>query len=147
MLTAEIARLATSVADLYLLHFEECNEGVDIEENDDPIRSYLNAPRLQHLHRLDFEQLSTRDCRKTHTRCSPFRLPSKSMIGRADIEGSKSNVAMNAWLLHPSFLASFLHPYSLYSSSSIRSSLHLCRLSSTHPFILPSSHPSRATGP
>ncbi|KAK3836102.1 MAG: hypothetical protein J3R72DRAFT_371540 [Linnemannia gamsii] len=27
-----------------------------------------------------------------------------SMIGRADIEGSKSNVAMNAWLPHASYL-------------------------------------------
>ncbi|KAI9240523.1 MAG: hypothetical protein BYD32DRAFT_364983, partial [Podila humilis] len=36
-----------------------------------------------------------------------------SMIGRADIEGSKSNVVMNAWLPQASY---YIYIYSLYAS-------------------------------
>jgi hypothetical protein len=40
------------------------------------------------------------------------------MIGRADIEGSKSNVAMNAWLPQASYPCGTVNPCYYYYSTS-----------------------------
>jgi hypothetical protein len=47
------------------------------------------------------------------------------VIGRADIEGSKSNVAMNAWLPQASYPYGTLNPLSFASALSCKIALDI----------------------